>query len=71
MNEKHYEVVIVGGGISGAALFYELAKYSTATKICLLEKYEDLFDVALDKGEEAIKKFFINFASTQFCRFGR
>ena len=26
----------------------------------MLEKYEDLFDVALDKGEEAIKKFFIN-----------
>ena len=42
MNEKHYEVVIVGGGISGAALFYELAKYSTAKNICLLEKYEDL-----------------------------
>ena len=42
MNYKHYELVIVGGGISGAALFYELAKYSTATKICLLEKYEDL-----------------------------
>jgi malate dehydrogenase (quinone) len=42
MNEKHYEVVIVGGGISGAALFYELAKYSTAKSICLLEKYEDL-----------------------------
>ena len=42
MNEKHYEVVIVGGGISGAALFYELAKYSTAKKICMLEKYEDL-----------------------------
>lgn len=42
MNEKHYEVVIVGGGISGAALFFELAKYSSAKKICLLEKYEDL-----------------------------
>ena len=42
MNEKHYEVVIVGGGISGAALFYDLAKYSTAKNICLLEKYEDL-----------------------------
>lgn len=42
MNEKHYEVVIVGGGISGAALFFELAKYSTAKNICLLEKYEDL-----------------------------
>jgi malate dehydrogenase (quinone) len=39
MNEKHYEVVIVGGGISGAALFYELAKYSdTAKNICLLRK---------------------------------
>ena len=24
MNEKHYEVVIVGGGISGAALFMSL-----------------------------------------------
>lgn len=42
MNEKHYEVVIVGGGISGAALFYELAKYSTAKNICMLEKYEAL-----------------------------
>jgi L-2-hydroxyglutarate oxidase LhgO len=28
MNEKHYEVIVVGGGISGAALFFELAKYS-------------------------------------------
>lgn len=42
MNEKHYEVIVVGGGISGAALFYELAKYSNAKKICLLEKYEEL-----------------------------
>jgi malate dehydrogenase (quinone) len=42
MNEKHYEVVIVGGGISGAALFFELAKYSSAKNICLLEKYEGL-----------------------------
>ena len=40
--EKHYEVVIVGGGISGAALFFELAKYSNAKNICMLEKYEAL-----------------------------
>ncbi|AXH14216.1 malate:quinone oxidoreductase [Malaciobacter mytili LMG 24559] len=42
MNEKHYEVVIVGGGISGAALFYELAKYTNVKSLCMLEKYEDL-----------------------------
>jgi malate dehydrogenase (quinone) len=42
MNEKHYEVVIVGGGISGAALFYELAKYTNTKSVCMLEKYEDL-----------------------------
>lgn len=42
MNDKHYEVVVVGGGISGAALFFELAKYSDVNSICLLEKYEDL-----------------------------
>jgi malate dehydrogenase (quinone) len=28
MSVKHYEVIVVGGGISGAALFFELAKYS-------------------------------------------
>ncbi len=42
MNEKHYEVLIIGGGISGAALFFELAKYTNAKSICMLEKYEDL-----------------------------
>ncbi len=42
MDTKHYEIVIVGGGISGAALFYELARYTDAKSICMLEKYEDL-----------------------------
>lgn len=42
MNTKHYDVVIVGGGISGAALFYELARYSDVKSVCVLEKYEDL-----------------------------
>ena len=42
MNTKHYEVIIVGGGISGSALFYELARYTDAKSICMLEKYEDL-----------------------------
>lgn len=42
MNENHYEVIVVGGGISGAALFYELAKYTDVKKIALLEKYDAL-----------------------------
>ncbi len=42
MVNKHYEVLVVGGGISGAALFYELAKYTDVKSIALLEKYEGL-----------------------------
>jgi len=42
MSDKHYNLVIVGGGISGAALFYEMAKYTDIKSICLLEKYGDL-----------------------------
>ncbi len=42
MANKHYEVLVIGGGISGAALFYELAKYTDIKSIALLEKYEAL-----------------------------
>ena len=42
MHKTHYDVLIVGGGISGSALFYELAKYTDVKSICLLEKYEAL-----------------------------
>lgn len=42
MTKNHYEVVIIGGGISGTALFYELARYTDINKIALLEKYEKL-----------------------------
>ncbi len=42
MKKNHYDVLIVGGGISGAALFYELAKYTSVGSLCLLEKYEAL-----------------------------
>ena len=42
MNTKHYDIVIVGGGISGAALFYEMAKYTNVKSLCMLEKYEAL-----------------------------
>ncbi len=42
MKNKHYEVLIVGGSISGTALFYELAHYTNVKSLCLLEKYEAL-----------------------------
>lgn len=42
MMKNHYNVIVVGGGISGAALFYELAKYTDIKKIALLEKYDCL-----------------------------
>jgi len=42
MTQNHYDVIIVGGGVSGAALFYQLGRYTDVKKICLLEKYESL-----------------------------
>jgi malate dehydrogenase (quinone) len=36
---SHYDVLIIGGGVSGAALFYELERYSDVGSLCLLEKY--------------------------------
>lgn len=42
MTQNHYNVIIVGGGVSGAALFYELGRYTDINNICLLEKYGSL-----------------------------
>lgn len=42
MQEKHYEVIIIGGGITGSALAYVLAEFSGIKNIALLEKYEGL-----------------------------
>lgn len=42
MRDKKYEVVIVGAGISGAALAYELARYTDIKSIAIIEKYEDV-----------------------------
>ncbi|WP_169777384.1 FAD-dependent oxidoreductase [Campylobacter mucosalis] len=40
MQQKHFDVVIVGAGITGMALFYELAAFSDIKKVAILEKYE-------------------------------
>ena len=42
LQKHHYNVAIVGGGISGTALLYTLAKYTDIDSIALFEKYEDL-----------------------------
>ncbi len=42
MSQKHFEVLIVGAGISGAALAYELARYTDIRSIGIIEKYEDV-----------------------------
>ena len=38
--KQHFEVLIVGGGISGCALAYELSRYTDIKSIGLVEKYE-------------------------------
>lgn len=40
--ENKYDVVIVGGGISGSALAYLLSRYTNIKKIAILEKYDAL-----------------------------
>ena len=42
MSTKNFEVIIVGGGISGCALAYTIARYTDIKSIALIEKYEDV-----------------------------
>ena len=42
MKKRVFDVIIVGGGISGCALTYVLAKYSNVKSIAVLEKYGTL-----------------------------
>jgi malate dehydrogenase (quinone) len=41
-NNHYYNVIIVGGGISGTALLYTLAKYTNIKTVALFEKYDDI-----------------------------
>ncbi len=38
---KKFDLIIVGGGISGTAMLYTLSKYTDLKRVCLLEKYND------------------------------
>lgn len=42
MMQKRYDVIIVGGGITGCALLYTLSRYTSIKSILLLEKYDAL-----------------------------
>ncbi|MBW6488134.1 FAD-dependent oxidoreductase [Sulfurimonas sp.] len=42
MSSKNFEVIIVGAGVSGAALAYELARYTDIKSIAIIEKYGDI-----------------------------
>ncbi|MBI2591076.1 MAG: malate:quinone oxidoreductase, partial [Candidatus Brennerbacteria bacterium] len=42
---KKYDVLIIGGGVSGTALFYMLSKYTNISKIALVEKYNKVAQV--------------------------
>ena len=45
MESTEYDVVIIGGGISGCALLYLLSRYSDLKNLCLVEKYPGLASV--------------------------
>ncbi|MDQ1244764.1 MAG: hypothetical protein QG565_1104 [Campylobacterota bacterium] len=42
MSSKNFEVIIVGAGVSGAALAYELSRYTDIKSIAIIEKYGDI-----------------------------
>jgi malate dehydrogenase (quinone) len=37
---RKFDLIIVGGGISGSAMLYTLSKYTNLKRICILEKYK-------------------------------
>lgn len=45
MQTNHYNVLILGGGITGSALLYTLSNYTNIGSIALIEKYNQLAQV--------------------------
>ncbi|MEI6853464.1 MAG: FAD-dependent oxidoreductase [Bacteroidota bacterium] len=37
---RKFDLIIVGGGISGTAMLYTLCKYTDLKKVCIIEKYQ-------------------------------
>ena len=40
-----YDVLIIGGGVSGTALLYQLARFADLSRLCLVEKYGGIAEV--------------------------
>ena len=66
MSQNHFDVVIVGAGISGTALFYELAAFSDVSRVALLEKYDSVAGLNLTAG--ATRRPFIAVTSRPIIR---
>jgi malate dehydrogenase (quinone) len=45
LNSHYFNVVVIGGGISGSALLYTLSKYTDISDIALFEKYDKIASV--------------------------
>lgn len=45
MTTRQHDVLIIGGGISGSALLYLLARYTDLQTIALLEKYPTIASI--------------------------
>jgi malate dehydrogenase (quinone) len=41
----HYDVLIVGAGVTGTALLYQLARFTDLNRLCLVEKYDSVATV--------------------------
>jgi len=44
-DKQEYDVIIVGAGVSGTALFYVLSKYTNVKRVALIEKYSTVAQV--------------------------
>ena len=42
LQNRDYDVIIIGGGITGTSLTYVLSKYTDVKKICIFEKYDSI-----------------------------
>ena len=42
MSTNHFQVIIIGGGISGTSLMFTLSKYTDISSIALVEKYDHI-----------------------------